>query len=155
MHFSRQSNCWSLRCSWSSTNRCCSNYIFILHLTLGFDILCNYNCKPRWETFKFWDLVCFSLEIIWYVMSHLWGVNCPWLSYYYYYNNTICVVRKFTTFSHIKTVWLSFSKFHINVISFQISLDLRIISPHIYALLSVYMHLGLRWLGTSCWNYSV
>ena len=31
--------------------RRCSNYIFILHLTLGFNILCKDNCKPRWETF--------------------------------------------------------------------------------------------------------
>ena len=37
-HFSRQLNCWSLR--WSSSIACrrCSNYIFILHLTLGFNI---------------------------------------------------------------------------------------------------------------------
>ena len=29
-------NCWSLRCSWSITCRCCSNYVFNLHLMLGF-----------------------------------------------------------------------------------------------------------------------
>ena len=39
MHFSRKVNCWSLRCSWSIACRRCSNYIFILHLTLGFKIL--------------------------------------------------------------------------------------------------------------------
>ena len=34
----------------------CSNYIFTLHLTLGFDILRKDSIKPRRETFKFWDL---------------------------------------------------------------------------------------------------
>ena len=57
MHFNRPLNCWSLRCSWSITYQRCSNYIFILHLTLGFNILCKDNCKPRREPFKFWDLV--------------------------------------------------------------------------------------------------
>ena len=27
LHLSRQSNCWSLRCSWSIACQCCSNYI--------------------------------------------------------------------------------------------------------------------------------
>ena len=58
-HFSRQFNCWSLRCSWSIACRHCSNYIFILHLTLGFNILRKDNCKPWRETFKFWDLVLY------------------------------------------------------------------------------------------------
>ena len=35
----------------------CSNYIFILHLTPGFNILRKDNCKPSRETFEFWDLV--------------------------------------------------------------------------------------------------
>ena len=37
--------------------RRCSNYIFMLQLTLGFNILRQENCKPRREAFKFWDLV--------------------------------------------------------------------------------------------------
>ena len=37
-HFSRLLNCWSLRCSWSIACRRCSNYIFILQWTLGFNI---------------------------------------------------------------------------------------------------------------------
>ena len=56
-HLSRQWNSWSLRCSWSIACRRCSNYIFILHWTLGFNILSKDNCKPSRETFKFWDLV--------------------------------------------------------------------------------------------------
>ena len=32
-----QWNCWLLRCSWSIACRCCSNYIFILNLTRGFN----------------------------------------------------------------------------------------------------------------------
>ena len=63
-HFSRQLNCWSLRCSWSIACRRYSNYIFILHLTLGFNILRKDNCKPRRETFNFWDLVHLILEIL-------------------------------------------------------------------------------------------
>ena len=38
------------------------NSIFILHWTLGFNILCEDNCKPSRETFKFWDLVRLVLE---------------------------------------------------------------------------------------------
>ena len=33
------------------------NYIFILHLTHGFNILRKNNCKPKRETFQFQDLV--------------------------------------------------------------------------------------------------
>ena len=40
-------NCWLLRCSWSIACRCCSNHIFILHLILGFNILCKDKCMPR------------------------------------------------------------------------------------------------------------
>ena len=45
--------------------RHCSKYIFILHLTLGFNILGKCNCMPRWGTFKFWCLVHLILEILW------------------------------------------------------------------------------------------
>ena len=65
MHFSRQLNCWSLRCSWS-------NYIFILNLTPGFNGLSKDNYKIRRETFKFWDLVCLILETLWYI----WNLLC-------------------------------------------------------------------------------
>ena len=44
-------------CSWSSVCQCCSNYIVILHLTPGFSIMHKDNCKARWETYKFWDLI--------------------------------------------------------------------------------------------------
>ena len=44
-HFKRQLNCWSLRCSWSSACWCCSNYIFILNLTPGFNRLGKDNYK--------------------------------------------------------------------------------------------------------------
>ena len=49
--------------SWSIACRRCSNYIFILHWPLGFNILCEDNGKPSRETFKFWDLVRLVLEI--------------------------------------------------------------------------------------------
>ena len=71
MHFSGQLNCWSLRCSWSSVCWRCSNYIFIVDLTPGFNILRQDNCKPRWETSKFWDLVCLILQI--FTVCVIWG----------------------------------------------------------------------------------
>ena len=65
-HLNRQYNCWSLRCSWNIARRRCSNCIFILDLTLGFNGLGNDNCKTRRETFKFGDLVRHILEVRWY-----------------------------------------------------------------------------------------
>ena len=62
MHLSRQWNLWSLRCSWSIACRRCSNYIFILNLTPGFNGLGNDNCKTGRETFMFWDWVRLILE---------------------------------------------------------------------------------------------
>ena len=59
-----QLDCWSLRCSWSIACGHCSNYIFILHWALGFNILRTDNCKPRRETFKFYDLVCLILDML-------------------------------------------------------------------------------------------
>ena len=61
--------CWSLRCSWSITCRSCSNYIFILDITPGFNRLHKDNCKARGETFKFWDLVHLILETWQYIHS--------------------------------------------------------------------------------------
>ena len=49
-HSSRQLNCWWLRCSWNIACGCCSNYIFILNLTPGFNRLGKDNCKTRQET---------------------------------------------------------------------------------------------------------
>ena len=71
MGFGRQLNCWSLRCSWSIACWRCSNYIFLLHLTLGFNILRKDNFKPRRETFKFCNLVCLILEILRYCVVFL------------------------------------------------------------------------------------
>ena len=61
MYFSRRLNCWSLRCSWSIDYRCCSNYILILHLTLGFNILHKENLPKatvRWLIFEQKALSC-------------------------------------------------------------------------------------------------
>ena len=68
MHFSRQLNCWSLRCSRSIACGHCSNYIIILDLTPGFNILRKDTCKPIRKAFKFWGLVQLILEILWYMM---------------------------------------------------------------------------------------
>ena len=46
--------CWSLRYSWSIAWWHCSNYIFILSLTPGFNGLGNDNCKTKWEPFNLW-----------------------------------------------------------------------------------------------------
>ena len=60
-------NCWSLRCSWSIACRRCSNYIVLLHWTLGFNILRKDNFKLRRETLKFWDLVRLIIELLQYI----------------------------------------------------------------------------------------
>ena len=49
----RQSNCWSLRCSWSIACRRCSNYIFLLDLA----------SMDREKTTARWDQKHFSFEI--------------------------------------------------------------------------------------------
>ena len=66
MHLCRQYNFWSLRCSWSIACQHCSNYIFILDLTPGFNRFGRDKCKTRRETFKFLDLVHLILDILWY-----------------------------------------------------------------------------------------
>ena len=54
----------------------CSNYTFILDLTPGFNGLGKDNCKTRWETFQFWDLVQLILEVWQYVpLEEKWSVN--------------------------------------------------------------------------------
>ena len=42
------------------------NYTFILYLTPGFNGLRKNNCSMRRETFKWWNLLCLILEILWY-----------------------------------------------------------------------------------------
>ena len=105
MHLSRQQNCWSLRCSWRITCRCCTNYIFIFNLTLGFNALGKDKCKIRQGIFKFWDLVWLILEVWWYVwcrddILQEWNGNQSlWKSYYPHLNfhllqgrNQICLL---------------------------------------------------------------
>ena len=70
---------WSLRCNWSIAYRRCSNYIFILDLTPGFNIWREDNCKPRRVAFNFWDLVSLILEILWYALydqPFIWDIRC-------------------------------------------------------------------------------
>ena len=54
----RNKICLSLRGSWSIACRSCSNYIFILDLTPGFNGLGNDKWKKRRGTLQFLDLVC-------------------------------------------------------------------------------------------------
>ena len=75
MHFSRQLNCWSLRCSWSIACRRCSNYIYILNLTPGFNRLGKYNHKRGWEEFKLCDLVRLILETLWYIGNEMKSIE--------------------------------------------------------------------------------
>ena len=57
--------------SWIIPCRRCSNYIFILNLTPGFDGLGKDNCEMRRETFKFWRLVHLVLEVWGYIFCHV------------------------------------------------------------------------------------
>ena len=60
---------------------------FSTHLTLGFNILCKGNCKPRRGTFKFGDLVRLMFDILRYLYmpsipslgTHLVIYECPFL----------------------------------------------------------------------------
>ena len=61
------SNCWSLRYSWSITCRHCSNYMFIFNLIPGVNGLAKCNCKTRQHSLKDLDLVQLILEILRYV----------------------------------------------------------------------------------------
>ena len=45
-----------------------SNYIFILDLTHGFNIMNKGNCKARRDAFKFLDLVRLILKILRYIL---------------------------------------------------------------------------------------
>ena len=74
-HLRVQLNCWPLRCSWSIVCRRCSNYIFILDLTPGFNALGKDNCKTRQETFEFGDLVRLVIEIWRYPLVHCHAVE--------------------------------------------------------------------------------
>ena len=62
MHLSRQYNCWSLRCSWRIACRRCSNYIFILGRTHGFNGLDKDNWRTRRDSLTFWVLVHFCTK---------------------------------------------------------------------------------------------
>ena len=75
MHLSRLWNCWSLRCSWSIACRRCSNYIFVLDVTPGFNGLGKDNCKTRQDTFKFWDLVRLTLDFTVVQIQHYCWVS--------------------------------------------------------------------------------
>ena len=66
-HFGKQLDCWSLRCSWSIVCRRCSNYIFILNLTPGFNGLGKGNYKMRRDAFNFLDLVRLILDTLLYI----------------------------------------------------------------------------------------
>ena len=44
-------------------------YIFTIHLTLGCNGFGKDNCKTRWQTFKFGNLMRLILEILFYIYS--------------------------------------------------------------------------------------
>ena len=53
----------SINCAKTTACRCCSNNIFTLDFTLGFNKLRKDNCMTRRETFKVLDLVRLLKEI--------------------------------------------------------------------------------------------
>ena len=84
---SRQLNCLLLRCCWSIACRRCSNYIFILYLTPGFNRLDKDKCKTRRESFKFSDLVPLILEIL-RVYANESLILCS-VSFQYFFNGSV------------------------------------------------------------------
>ena len=71
-----------LRCNWSIACLRCSNYIFIIESTLGFNILRKDNCMTRRETVKFWDVVCLKIDIWRYLWLVTLAVTALWLKDY-------------------------------------------------------------------------
>ena len=79
----RQYNCWSLRCCWSIACRRCSNYIFILGLTPGFNGLGKELQDKTRSILSFGDIVCLILQVSQYMLywfnrtcyagSHYWN----------------------------------------------------------------------------------
>ena len=90
MHFSRPLNCWSLRCSWSIAYWPCSNYIFILNLIPGFNVLGKDSYKMTREAFKFWDLVRLILETLRYVYIMLPKIISAWQGSLCFFHLEIC-----------------------------------------------------------------
>ena len=78
-----QLNCWSFRCSWSIACRRCSNYIFILNLTPGFNGLGKDNYKMRQAAFKFWDWVRLILETLRYIQINVRWTSSQTKTYWY------------------------------------------------------------------------
>ena len=78
--------CRSLYCSWNTTCRRCSFYIFILDLILGFNGLGKDNCKTIWEKNKSWDLDATYIRglpvvpLSWLVDSHPSRHSRYWLN---------------------------------------------------------------------------
>ena len=75
-HLSRQLTCWSLRCSWSITCRCCANYILILDLTSdfnGFDITYAGGFDGIFCWIKFWSSD--SYDCLWMSRLHNYCVT--------------------------------------------------------------------------------
>ena len=64
-----------LGCSWSIAWWRCSDYIFILDLTPGFNGLGKDNCKTRRQSSKFWDLVHFYIRDFTAVTRDLYSYN--------------------------------------------------------------------------------
>ena len=52
-------------------SRRCSNYIFILDLTPGFNGLSKDNCKTKRKKIQFWDMVGLILEVWWYMFAYM------------------------------------------------------------------------------------
>ena len=79
MRLCRQLNCWSIICSWSIACRRCSNYIFILHLSPGFNMLHKDNCKPIREAFQFLDLVSYirDFTVYWFPVTQIPQYTIP------------------------------------------------------------------------------
>ena len=100
-HLSRQSNCRSLRCSYSIACRRYSNYIFILDLTPGFIGLGKGNSKTRRETIKFGDLVRLILEILRYCkFESILDQVMAWCQ------SEFCPVKGWNFVWHIMSCWL-------------------------------------------------
>ena len=112
-----------------SAFRCCSNYIFILELTSGFNELGKDNHKTRRETFKFWDLVC---------LRDLTVRRFSSLSLSHWFAAQYECFEMFKTFADFQRIW-AYSYcvvLRCNIVSIRVS-------SYVYTLLSIHRGFAL------------
>ena len=99
----------------STACRRCSNYIFILDLTPGFNIWHKDNCMARRQTFQFRDLVHFIKEVLRYIPAipkfYVYAIICLCPKFNAIFSQSDCVMTVWDELSHsglvVTKIWVS------------------------------------------------